>query len=124
MVIREERYSMIFLEYSKCSTCKKAKEFLIKNNIDFEDRNIVENNPTYEELKRWTNESGRDIKTFFNTSGNLYKELNLKDKLIEMSDEEKIKLLASNGMLVKRPMLISDSFILSGFKEDLWKKIL
>lgn len=113
---------MIFLEYPKCSTCKKAKEFLIKNNIDFEDRNIVENNPTYEELKIWINKSRRDIKTFFNTSGNLYKELNLKDKLIEMSDEEKIKLLASNGMLVKRPMLISDNFVLSGFKEELWKE--
>ena len=115
---------MIFLEYPKCSTCKKAKEFLIKNNIDFEDRNIVENNPTYEELKNWINKSGRDIKTFFNTSGNLYKELNLKDKLGNMNDEEKIKLLASNGMLVKRPMLIDDNFILSGFKEDLWKELL
>lgn len=113
---------MIFLEYPKCSTCKKAKEFLIKNNIDFEDRNIVENNPTYEELEGWINESERDIKTFFNTSGNLYKELNLKDKLIEMSNEEKIKLLASNGMLVKRPMLINDNFVLSGFKEELWKE--
>lgn len=113
---------MIFLEYPKCSTCKKAKEFLIKNNIDFEDRNIVENNPTYEELECWIRGSGRDIKTFFNTSGNLYKELNLKDKLLEMSNEEKIELLASNGMLVKRPMLISDNFVLSGFKEELWKE--
>lgn len=113
---------IIFLEYPKCSTCKKAKEFLIKSNIDFEDRNIVLNNPTYEELENWINKSGRDIKTFFNTSGNLYKELNLKDKLIEMNDEEKIKLLASNGMLVKRPMLINDNFVLSGFKEELWKE--
>lgn len=124
MVIREERYSMIFLEYPKCSTCKKAKEFLIKNNINFEDRNIIENNPTYEELELWVKKSGRDIKTFFNTSGNLYKELNLKDELGNMNDEEKIKLLASNGMLVKRPMLIDDNFILSGFKEDLWKVLL
>ena len=113
---------MIFLEYPKCSTCKKAKEFLIKNNVSFEDRNIVDVNPTYEELATWINASKRDIKTFFNTSGNLYKELNLKEKLLEMNDEEKINLLASNGMLVKRPMLISNDFILSGFKEDIWKK--
>lgn len=115
---------MIFLEYPKCSTCKKAKDFLLKNNINFEDRNIVENNPTYEELELWVKKSGRDIKTFFNTSGNLYKELNLKDKLGNMNDEDKIKLLASNGMLVKRPMLIDDNFILSGFKEDLWKELI
>lgn len=115
---------MIFLEYPKCSTCKKAKDFLLENNIIFEDRNIVENNPTYEELELWVKKSGRDIKTFFNTSGNLYKELNLKDKLGNMNDEDKIKLLASNGMLVKRPMLIDDNFILSGFKEDLWKELL
>ena len=114
---------MIFLEYPKCSTCKKAKDFLLRNNINFEDRNIVENNPSYEELEKWIRKSGRDIKTFFNTSGNLYKELNLKEKLLEMSNEEKIKLLASNGMLVKRPMLISNDFVLSGFKEDLWKDI-
>lgn len=114
---------MFFLEYPKCSTCKKAKEFLIKNNIAFEDRNIVENNPTYEELELWIKKSNREIKTFFNTSGNLYKELNLKEKLLNMSDEEKIKLLASNGMLVKRPMLISDNLVLSGFKEDLWKNL-
>lgn len=113
---------MIFLEYPKCSTCKKAKDFLIKNNIDFEVRNIVENNPTYEELKLWLKKSNGEIKTFFNTSGNLYKELNLKEKLLSMSDEEKIKLLASNGMLVKRPMLISDDFVLSGFKEGLWRE--
>lgn len=113
---------MIFLEYPKCSTCKKVKDFLIKNNVSFEDRNIVEDNPTYEELFIWIKASNRDIKTFFNTSGNLYKELNLKEKLLEMNDEEKIKLLASNGMLVKRPMLISNDFILSGFKEDIWKK--
>lgn len=113
---------MIFLEYPKCSTCKKAKDFLIKNNVSFEDRNIVEDNPTYEELVTWIKASNRDIKTFFNTSGNLYKELNLKEKLLEMNDEEKINLLASNGMLVKRPMLISNDFILSGFKEDIWKK--
>ena len=113
---------MIFLEYPKCSTCKKAKDFLIKNNVIFDDRNIVDDNPTYEELVTWIKASNRDIKTFFNTSGNLYKELNLKEKLLEMNDEEKINLLASNGMLVKRPMLISNDFILSGFKEDIWKK--
>lgn len=115
---------MIFLEYPKCSTCKKAKEFLLKNNVKFEDRDIILNNPSYEELANWIKISNRDIKTFFNTSGNLYKELNLKEKLLSMSYEDKIKLLASNGMLVKRPMLITKNVVLNGFKEDLWKDIL
>ncbi len=115
---------MLFLEYPKCSTCKKAKKFLDENNISYKDRHIVLNNPTKEELKEWITKSGRDIKTFFNTSGNLYKELNLKDKLNTMSEEEKLELLASNGMLVKRPLLIKDDIILSGFKEELWSELL
>ncbi|CDF12309.1 putative uncharacterized protein [Mycoplasma sp. CAG:776] len=115
---------MLFLEYPKCSTCKKAKKFLDENNISYKDRHIVLNNPTKEELKEWITKSGRDIKTFFNTSGNLYKELNLKDKLNTMSEEEKLELLASNGMLVKRPLLIKDDIILSGFKVELWSELL
>lgn len=115
---------MLFLEYPKCSTCKKAKKFLDDNNLSYTDRHIVLNNPTKEELKDWITKSERDIKTFFNTSGNLYKELNLKDKLNTMTEEEKLELLASNGMLVKRPLLIQDNIILSGFKEELWKELL
>ena len=115
---------MLFLEYPKCSTCKKAKKFLDENNISYKDRHIVLNNPTKQELKEWITKSGRDIKTFFNTSGNLYKELNLKDKLNTMSEEEKLELLASNGMLVKRPLLIKDDIILSGFKVELWSELL
>ena len=115
---------MLFLEYPKCSTCKKAKKFLDENNISYKDRHIVLNNPTKEELKEWITKSGRDIKTYFNTSGNLYKELNLKDKLNMMNEEEKLELLASNGMLVKRPLLIKDDIILSGFKEELWSELL
>lgn len=115
---------MLFLEYPKCSTCKKAKKFLDENNISYKGRHIVLNNPTKEELKEWITKSGRDIKTFFNTSGNLYKELNLKDKLNMMNEEEKLELLASNGMLVKRPLLIKDDIILSGFKEELWSELL
>ena len=115
---------MLFLEYPKCSTCKKAKNFLDENNLSYTDRHIVLNNPTKEDLNDWITKSERDIKTFFNTSGNLYKELNLKDKLNTMTEEEKLELLASNGMLVKRPLLIQDNIILSGFKEELWKELL
>lgn len=115
---------ILFIEYPKCSTCKKAKKFLDENNLSYIDRHIIFNNPKKEELKEWIAKSGRDIKTFFNTSGNLYKELNLKDKLNTMSEEEKLELLASNGMLVKRPLLIKDDIILSGFKEEFWNELL
>ncbi len=115
---------MLFLEYPKCSTCKKAKKFLDENNLSYIDRHIILNNPTKEELKEWITKSGRDIKTFLNTSGNLYKELNLKDKLNTMSEEEILDLLASNGLLIKRPLLIKDDIILSGFKEKLWQELL
>ena len=115
---------MIFLEYPKCSTCKKAKKWLDDNKIKYTDRNIAENNPSFEELKEWFANSDLPLKKFFNTSGLKYKALNLKDKLPAMSDEEQLKLLASDGMLVKRPILIKDNKILVGFKEEDWAKIL
>ena len=114
---------MLFIHYPKCSTCKKAKKFLDDNNIKYEEREIKVNNPTYEELKSWYKISDLPLKKFFNTSGNLYKELNLKDKLNSMSEEEQLKLLSSSGMLVKRPVLINNNQVLLGFKEDEYKKI-
>ena len=114
---------ILFIEYPKCSTCKKAKKWLIDNNIEFEDRNIVENTPTEKELKKWITDSKKDIKKFFNTSGLKYKELNLKEKLPNMTDNEKLKLLSSDGMLIKRPLLITDNKILSGFREKEWEDI-
>ena len=114
----------IFIEYPKCSTCKRAKKWLEENKIQFKERNIIEETPTIEELKKWIKESGREIKSFFNTSGLKYKELNLKEKLKDMSDEEKIELLSSDGMLIKRPLFISEKNVLIGFKEEMWKKIL
>lgn len=111
----------LFIEYPKCSTCQKAKKWLNENGIKYEDRNIVEQNPKAEELTKWIKQSGFEIKKFFNTSGLKYKELNLKEKLPNMSDNEKIKLLASDGMLVKRPMLINDNVVLLGFKEKEWE---
>ena len=114
----------IFIEYPKCSTCKKAKKWLEENNINFIERNIIEETPKIEELNIWIEKSGQEIKKWFNTSGLKYKELNLKEKLANMTDKEKIELLASNGMLIKRPLLISDKGIFIGFKEDNWKKLL
>lgn len=113
----------IFLWYPKCTTCQKAKKWLEENNIEFEERHIVENNPSKKELKTWINQSDYDIKRFFNTSGLKYKELNLKEKLSQISDDEKIELLSSNGMLVKRPILITDKKILVGFKQKEWEEI-
>ena len=110
----------IFIQYPKCSTCKKAKKWLEENSIEFEERNIVTETPTEEELIQWIQKSGQDIKKWFNTSGLKYKELNLKDKLINMTYTEKIELLASDGMLIKRPILITDKEILIGFKEEKW----
>ena len=114
----------IFIEYPKCSTCKRAKKWLEENNIDFMERNIVEEIPKVEELNEWIKKSGHEIKKWFNTSGLKYKELNLKEKLATMSDKEKIELLASDGMLIKRPILVSDKGIFIGFKEDNWKQLL
>lgn len=111
---------MLFIEYPKCSTCKKAKKHLEELGISFEDRNIVEDNPTKEELTEWISVSGYPVKKFFNTSGMKYRELGLKDRLPQMTDEEKIELLATDGMLVKRPLLIDGDRILVGFKEAEW----
>ena len=111
---------MLFIEYPKCSTCKKAKKYLEEHGIEFEDRHIVEENPTKEELTEWIRISGKLVKKFFNTSGMKYRELGLKDKLPQMSEEEQIELLASDGMLVKRPLLIDGEMVLTGFKEAEW----
>lgn len=111
---------MLFIEYPKCSTCKKAKKWLDDHNVEYTDRHIVENNPTYDELKEWYEKSDLPLKKFFNTSGILYREMQLKDKLSAMSDEDKLKLLATDGMLVKRPLIVSDNVVLTGFKEAEW----
>ncbi|MEA5085428.1 MAG: arsenate reductase family protein [Lachnospiraceae bacterium] len=113
----------LFLEYPKCSTCQKAKKWLDEHKIEYTDRHIVENNPKPEELKNWIEKSGVPIKKFFNTSGLLYKSMGLKDKLNEMTFEEQIVLLASNGMLVKRPIVIGENIILVGFKEIEWHRL-
>lgn len=111
---------MLFVEYPKCSTCQKAKKWLQEKNLEFEERHIVEENPTKEELKQWYEKSGLPLKRFFNTSGNKYKELKLKDKLPSMSEEEQLELLATDGMLVKRPVLVADNFVITGFREKDW----
>ena len=108
---------MIFICYPKCSTCQKAKKWLDEHDIVYNERHIVEENPTYDELKEWHKKSGLPLKRFFNTSGLLYKEMKLKDKLSEMSEEEQLKLLATNGMLVKRPIVVGDDMVFVGFKE-------
>lgn len=116
---------VLFLEYPKCSTCKKAKTFLDEMGVSYEDRHIVENNPTAEELQQWHERSGLPLRRFFNTSGMLYREMNIKAKLdAGMSNAEAYKLLATNGMLVKRPLLVGDNFVLPGFREDAWKAAL
>lgn len=114
----------IFIQYPRCSTCKKAKKWLEEHNIEFIDRNIVEETPTIEELNNWIKTSNQEIKKWFNTSGLKYKELNLKEKLSNMTDKEKIELLSSDGMLIKRPILISKKAILIGFKEEMWEILL
>ena len=113
---------MLVLVYRKCSTCQKALKWLEEHQVTFEERAIVEENPTYEELKAWYQMSGMPLKKFFNTSGLLYKDMKLKDKLPEMSEEEQLRLLATNGMLVKRPSVVGDGFVLTGFKESEWEK--
>jgi len=112
-----------FICYSKCSTCKKAKQFLLDHNIEFESIEIKDNPPTIEELKQYISLSGKEIKIFFNTSGLVYKELGLKEKLPAMSEEEKLKLLSSNGMLIKRPLFVADDKVLVGFKEEEYLKL-
>ena len=111
---------MLFICYPKCSTCQKAKKWLDEHNIEYIERHIVEDNPNYDELKEWYAKSGFPLKKFFNTSGLIYKEMNLKDKLPTMSEEEQLKLLATNGMLVKRPLVVKENIVLVGFKEAEW----
>ena len=113
---------MIFIEYPKCTTCKKAKKWLDDRGIEYTDRHIVEDNPTFDELKLWYEKSGLPLKRFFNTSGLLYKSMELKDKLATMSEDEQLTLLASNGMLVKRPLLITDNAVIPGFREKEWEQ--
>ena len=113
---------MLFLEYPKCSTCKKAKKWLDEQGISYEDRHIIEDNPTVEELKDWHERSGLPLKRFFNTSGMLYKQMNLKEKLPQMTEDEQLKLLATNGMLVKRPLVVGEDFVLTGFREKEWEE--
>ena len=115
---------MLFLEYPPCSTCKKAKAWLDANGVTYIARHIKEENPSYEELKTWYESSGLPLKKFFNTSGLLYKSLNLKDKLPTMSEEEQLRLLATDGMLVKRPLVVLEDTVLTGFREADWQKLL
>jgi len=114
---------MLFLCYPKCSTCQKAKKWLDEQGKKYTERHIVENNPTYDELKSWYELSGLPLKKFFNTSGLKYKELQLKDKLPTMSEDEMLKLLATDGMLVKRPLLVKDDKVLVGFKQEQWEQM-
>lgn len=111
---------MLFIEYPKCTTCQKAKKFLVDNGVTFTARHIKEENPTFDELKLWYEKSGLPLKKFFNTSGLLYKSMDLKNKLPQMSEEEQLKLLSTDGMLVKRPILITNDRILVGLRENDW----
>ena len=111
---------MLFIGYPKCSTCHKAKKWLDEHNIEYTERHIVEDNPTYDELKKWYVTSGLPLKKFFNTSGLLYKEMNLKDKLSTMSEDAQLELLSTNGMLVKRPLIVKGDAVLVCFKEAEW----
>ena len=114
---------ILFVEYPKCTTCQKAKKWLVDNGVEFIDRHIKEEKPTYDELKEWYVKSGLPLKKFFNTSGLLYKSMELKDKLPLMSDDEMLTLLASDGMLVKRPLVIGDDFVMVGFRPQEWEKL-
>ena len=111
---------MLFVEYPKCSTCQRAKKWLDGHGLEYTDRHIKEENPSYEELKDWYERSGLPLKKFFNTSGQLYKSMNLKDKLPNMSEDEQLRLLSTDGMLVKRPVIVKDELIMTGFKEQEW----
>ena len=115
---------MLFVCYPRCTTCQKAKKWLDAKGLAYEERHIKDNNPTIEELKVWHRKSGLPLRKFFNTSGQLYKALNLKDRLPAMSEDKQYELLSSDGMLVKRPILVGDDFVLVGFKEDNWKAVL
>ncbi len=114
--------SVLFLEYPKCTTCQKAKRWLAENGVTFAARHIVEENPTAQELREWHKKSGLPLKRFFNTSGLLYKSMSLREKLPGMSEEEQLALLATNGMLVKRPLVVGEDFVLTGFREAEWEQ--
>lgn len=114
---------MLLVHYKKCSTCQKAKKWLEEHGFEFTERDIKEQNPTKEELKEWHVKSGMPLKKFFNTSGMLYREMQLEDKLPDMTEEEQYELLASDGMLVKRPVLVTDTTVLTGFREKEWEKL-
>ncbi len=127
--LRMESYTdrgenMLFIYYPNCDTCRKAKKWLSDNHVEYDERNIKENNPSCDELKRWHETGGIPLRKFFNTSGQLYKSMGLKDKLPSMSDEEQLRLLASDGMLVKRPVLVNGDTVLVGFREAEWKQLL
>ena len=115
---------MLFIQYPPCSTCQKAKKWLDARGVTYTDRHIKENNPTYEELKEWHRRSGLPLKRFFNTSGLLYKSMDLKNKLPAMSEEEQLRLLATDGMLVKRPILVTEDAVVTGFKAAEWEKMI
>lgn len=115
---------VLFVEYPKCTTCQKAKKWLKEHQVEFEDRHIKEENPTAAELKEWHGRSGLPLKRFFNTSGMVYKDLNLKERIPQMSEDEQYEILATDGMLVKRPLVIGEDFVLVGFKEKEWEEAL
>ena len=114
---------MLFVEYPKCTTCQKAKRWLDENGLEYTDRNIKEENPTYDELKEWHTKSGLPLRSFFNTSGLLYKSMQLKEKLPSMSEEEQLRLLSTDGMLVKRPIVVNGDTVLVGFKSERWEQL-
>lgn len=122
MCERKEKMSVLFLEYPKCSTCQKAKKWLDEQKVEYEERHIKEQNPTAEELKAWYERSGLPLKRFFNTSGQLYKSMQLKDKLPDMSEEEQLQLLGTDGMLVKRPLIVKEDTVLVGFRAAEWEE--
>ena len=114
---------MLFLQYPPCSTCQKAKKWLDEQGVSYTDRHIKDQKPTYEELKAWYEKSGLPLKKFFNTSGLLYKSLNLKEKLPAMTEEEQLRLLATDGMLVKRPLVVDGDVVLTGFRAEQWERL-
>lgn len=119
-----QNFALIFVEYPKCSTCRKAKQYLQSKSVTFEDRHIVDETPTVEELKQWMKNAHFPLRKLFNTSGQVYRELQLKEKLDTLSEEEQYALLASNGMLIKRPLLISEHHFLAGFQEQAWNDVI